>query len=128
MTNCWLYAGSVNKDDYGVMPVKIDGKWRERRVHRLVYEALVGEIPDKLVLDHLCRIPRCINPEHLEPVTDQINILRGIGTGAKHAQQTACKNGHPYVDGSYYQRSDGGRRCKVCHHKAKREWYHRHKV
>lgn len=120
--DCWLWAGIVNKEDYGIIQLKIDGKWRERRAHRLIYEALVGEIPQKLVLDHLCRTPRCINPLHLEPVTDQVNILRGIGTGARYAARTHCSKGHKFVEGSYFIRTEGGRRCKQCQADAQRKY------
>ena len=47
-----------------------------RRAHRLVYETLVGPIPDGLVLDHLCKNVQCVNPDHLEPVTQAVNLDR----------------------------------------------------
>lgn len=46
--------------------------------HRWVWENLVGPIPDRLVLDHLCRNRPCVNPDHLEQVTQQVNVLRGF--------------------------------------------------
>lgn len=53
-------------------------------------------IPDGLVLDHLCRNRACINPNHLEPVSTRVSILRGEGVMARHARKTHCPHGHPY--------------------------------
>ena len=76
--SCWEWVGCTNRNGYGRV-------WRNRRtvmVHRLVYEATYGDIPAGLVLDHLCRNRRCVNPAHLEPVTVRTNTLRGIGPTA----------------------------------------------
>lgn len=44
--------------------------------HRWAYEFLVGEIPEGLTLDHLCRNKACVMPDHLEPVTQAENHRR----------------------------------------------------
>lgn len=59
---CWIWTASLNIAGYGTTRVKIDGRWRSRSAHRLAYEELVGPIPPGLVIDHLCRVRRCINP------------------------------------------------------------------
>lgn len=123
---CWLWAGMVNSNDYGCIQVKIDGKWRSRQAHRIVYEALIGEIPKGLVLDHLCRTPRCVNPDHLDPVTDKENILRGIGMGAINAKRTHCMYGHEFNLTNTYWRKSGGRRCRTCSMRAQAAWRHKH--
>jgi len=64
--------------------------------HRFAYEALRGPIPDGLQIDHLCRVPRCVNPDHLEAVDNRTNTLRGIGPTAQLARATTCLNGHPF--------------------------------
>ena len=79
-TGCWLWTGGVTGGVsgpklYGVM--KIKGK--RAMAHRVAYELYVGEIPEGLIIDHLCRQPCCVNPDHLEPVTPSENILRGNG-------------------------------------------------
>jgi hypothetical protein len=74
----------------------------------------MGEIPDGLVIDHLCRNRKCVNPFHLEAVTLKENILRGAGTGAEFARRTHCNKGHEFSEENTIIRSDGGRRCKTC--------------
>lgn len=104
---CWEWHGSINLEGYGA----IKQNTVRKVVHRVAYEYLVGKIPEGLVLDHLCRNRRCVNPDHLEPITTKENVLRGYGTGAVHARRTHC----PKCGGDEWkQRSDGGRRCIPC--------------
>lgn len=70
---CWVWCARLNRNGYGRLSVG----GRELMAHRLSYEAHVGPIPDGLLLDHLCRVRQCVNPAHLEPVTHQVNTLRG---------------------------------------------------
>jgi HNH endonuclease len=82
--------------------------------HRVVYETLVGPIPDGLVIDHLCRNPRCVRPDHMEPVTNQVNVLRGIGITALRKQKTHCPAGHAYsLENTRYSK-EGKRNCRTC--------------
>lgn len=69
-TPCWIWQLAMGHDDYG--------RWRGTTAHRAVYEALRGPIPSGLQVDHLCRVHRCVNPDHLEPVTCKENLRRGI--------------------------------------------------
>ena len=85
------------------------------RAHRFAYEQIVGPIPDGLQLDHLCRVRSCVNPAHLEPVTCQVNLLRGTGASARNAIKTHCPQGHAYGDFNTYIRPEGWRRCRECH-------------
>jgi HNH endonuclease len=73
-TECWYWAGSVQQSGYGSIWDKT--KKKNLRAHRAVYEALVGKIPEGLVLDHLCMNKLCVNPEHLEAVTQRENMRR----------------------------------------------------
>jgi hypothetical protein len=82
--------------------------------HRLVWEAVNGPIHDGLVLDHLCRNPACVNPHHLEPVTNKENILRGTGVGASNSKKTHCKSGHKFDELNTGFLKDGRRYCKEC--------------
>ena len=82
--------------------------------HRWAYQNLVGEIPDGLVLDHLCRNPSCVNPDHLDVVSQRENIVRGIGPSAINAMKMTCVNGHPFP----HEYQQGRRRkCAECHRK-----------
>jgi len=72
-SGCWIYLGELNRNGYGT--IKIKGK--RKMVHRLVYEAIIGTIPEGLILDHGCRVRCCCNPSHLEPVTVKVNTYRG---------------------------------------------------
>jgi hypothetical protein len=95
--------------------------------HRFAYSVLVGPIPDGLQIDHLCRNEMCVNPEHLEPVTQRINMLRGTGPQAVNAQKTHCPKGHPLSGNNVYAhtvRATGtpGRRCRTCNTEAAREY------
>lgn len=125
LEDCWLYAGYVNRHGYGEVQLKVDTKWRKFRAHRVMYESLKGDIPAGLVLDHLCRVTRCINPEHLEAVTDRVNILRGIAPSARNSRKTICKNGHSFTVENTWYRKGGGRRCKACALVARRKNYHK---
>jgi len=73
--SCWLWeAGGSAEDGRGVF--RRNG--RLEQAYRISYELLVGPIPEGLTLDHLCRTPACVNPEHLEAVTMGENIRRAV--------------------------------------------------
>lgn len=84
------------------------------RAHRLIYETLVGPIPDGLQIDHLCRNRPCINPLHLEPVTARQNSLRGQTFAARRAAQTHCLRGHAFDLLNTYISAVGTRKCREC--------------
>lgn len=81
--------------------------------HRVVYEALVGPIPEGNELDHRCRNRACVRPSHLEPVTHQENMRRAPHIAAQLAR-THCPNGHPY-DAANTRRHGNRRQCIACH-------------
>lgn len=90
-TGCWLWNGPINPGGYGTTSFR-GGCAKAHRVSYLLHR---GEIPDGLQLDHLCRVRHCVNPDHLEPVTNQENASRGL-TGDNHRSKTHCPKGHPY--------------------------------
>lgn len=116
-TDCWLWTGSRTAEGYATFCITTDTNQRHRVVvHRLAYELLIGKIPTGLVLDHLCRNPRCVNPAHLEPVTMRENVLRGVGPSAQNARKTDCPAGHPYdKDNTAVNAKTGKRSCRTCH-------------
>jgi hypothetical protein len=117
-SGCWLWAGYVSRDGYGTVSA---GK-RMHKAHRMSYEAFVGPIPEGLDIDHLCRVRNCVNPEHLEPVTRQVNCLRGDTVAAKHAATTHCPQGHEYTPENTYSSKRGERDCRACRRVRNREW------
>jgi hypothetical protein len=112
--HCWLWEGGINEWGYGQFWV---GGTRKKMAHRVSYELYIGPIPEGLTIDHLCRVPACVNPAHMEVVTVAENILRGTGPSANYARRTHCENGHPFVAGNVRHRGgSNGRRCVTCEH------------
>lgn len=103
---CWIWTGAKNDAGYGLTRYGNGAKY----VHRVVYEAMVGPIPDDHQLDHLCRVRLCCQPEHLEPVTGGENTRR-----AAPAQRTECVHGHPYTPENTGRSKQGTRYCRRCH-------------
>ncbi len=113
-TPCWIWQGYVDPNGYGQIG-------RNKRAHRVVYEALCDPIPAGLELDHLCRVPTCVNPSHLEPVTRAENNRRSMSVSALNIRKTHCVNGHPLEgDNLYVHPASNSRRCKECHRVAER--------
>ena len=114
-TPCLTWTGYRQPNGYGKFGVNRVAKY----AHRVAYEALIGPIPDGLMIDHLCRNRACVNVDHMEAVTNQVNILRGETIMAANAAKTHCDNGHEYTPANTYTRpSDGSRNCRQCI----REW------
>jgi hypothetical protein len=112
---CWLWTGYLADQGYGRFSPSGGAKYTT--AHRWGYEALVGPVPDGLVVDHLCRVRHCVNPAHLEPVTQRENILRGEGLSAANAAKTHCKRGHEFTpENTALIRGGWGieRRCRTC--------------
>lgn len=105
-TGCWPWQGRLMANGYG--------RLSNRLAHRVSYELLVGQIPEGLTLDHLCRNRRCVNPKHLDPVTHRVNILRGTGASARHARKTHCPYGHPFSGENLRIERSGQRACRTC--------------
>jgi len=107
---CWIWLGYKTELGYGRYWY---GK-KQVMVHRLAYELCVGNIPEGLELDHLCRNTSCVRPEHLEAVTHQENMLRGNGYSGRNAQKTHCNWGHPFKGSNLHLTPDGHRVCITC--------------
>ena len=104
--DCWHWRGHIASNGYG--------KGSDGWAHRLVYEALVGPVPDGLELDHLCRVRRCVNPDHLQPVTRKVNLNRSALVGKNSHPRSECKRGHPRTPENVYVYPSGQRDCRPC--------------
>lgn len=141
-TPCWLWQLHTTSG-YGKtsLPDRFrNGAPRKTlRVHRAAYRLLVGEIPEGLVIDHLCRNRSCCNPAHLEPVTIGENSRRGIGSGTgwwtseivrkQHwdrlgITETHCRKGHEATPKNTRINNKGHRKCRVCHAEYMRSYMH----
>lgn len=106
-TECVEWWGHIDpRNGYGV--------FGRSRAHRRIYEECFGPIATGLVIDHLCRNKRCVNPEHLEAVTQRTNVLRGVGHAAQRARQTHCKRGHEFTFENTLIRQGRCRQCRTC--------------
>lgn len=126
-TGCWEWTAARNARGYGIMRPGKTGP-TSGLAHRISYEIHVGEVPAGLQLDHLCRVRHCVNPAHLEPVTNRENGLRG-DAGKLQREKTQCKHGHPLSGSNLYVYTVAGvphrgcvqcRRGAVSRYKAKR--------
>lgn len=126
---CWLWTGGTRTGGYGKFHPMRSQSWM---AHRWSYTYHVGEIPDTLQLDHLCRVRNCVNPDHLEPVTARENTLRGISVPAQNAARTECVKGHEFTPENTYikttKRNTTERQCRECIRQANREWYRKWKT
>lgn len=75
---CWTWVGGGCRGY---------GQFRNVRAHRWAYEHLVGQIPEGMVLDHLCGHRDCVNPSHLEPVTVAENNRRARISRGSHGAE-----------------------------------------
>jgi hypothetical protein len=121
-SGCWFWMGSGDARGYGHFSP------RDSLIvtaHRWAYEYFAGPIPPGLDLDHKCRVPCCVNPDHLEPVTRKENVRRGMG-GVLRAlrkpmpKRSNCRKGHPLVGHNIHIESSGVRRCRTCRLQSKR--------
>lgn len=109
-SGCHQWTGSIHKGY---------GRATGGLAHVKSWELANGPVPDGMELDHLCRNRACINPDHLEPVTHDENVKRGLSGSAARAR-THCPKGHAYDSANTYRDSRGWRSCKACFRAPKR--------
>lgn len=119
-SGCWEWMATRNQHGYGMVGV---GYHKTEGAHRVAYRWLRGPIPEGLYLDHLCRNPPCVNPEHLEPVTRWENLLRGMDPErAANIRADRCGKGHPLTPDNVRWETDSrrldptfrSRKCRTC--------------
>lgn len=116
-SGCWTLTGSTSSTGYH--SIGVNGT--THNAHRWLYEVVVGPVPEGLQLDHLCRNRACVNPDHLEPVSQSENLLRGDGFSGVNARKSVCVNGHDLVGHNVMIRKDGWRNCRECHNARRRK-------
>jgi HNH endonuclease len=126
---CWLWRGGTLSAKHGNPYGTFWNGTKPVLAHRWSYEHFVGPIPDGLVIDHTCETPACVRPDHLEPVTNAVNIIRGgqwphnpdiprAERVNREANRPNCaKCGTPYTTDK-----NGKRYCPACHKASHREW------
>lgn len=122
--DCWEWTATKNPKGYGRFRV---GKVRQ--AHRWLWEQVVAPIPEGLELDHLCKNRGCVNPDHLEPVTHQVNVARAKPNSValkamwaeRHAEQTRCSKGHEFTEENtaWYRNR---RQCRTCNRDYRRQY------
>lgn len=112
---CWNWRGYVGPGGYGEIQKGPKGGGH-LMAHRAAWEIFHGPIPEGLVIDHLCRNRRCVNPVHLRTCTMKENILCGVSLSAVNAKKTHCFNGHSLADAyiSILRNGNKVRRCRTC--------------
>ena len=109
--DCWLWTGNICSDTgYG----RFHYRGRNVKAHRISYVATYGEHDPELVIDHLCRVRHCVNPDHMEVVTVGENTNRGCGPLANKARAQECPQGHPYTPENTYSSPTHRRMCRTC--------------
>lgn len=109
---CWKWTYPLKRcpnGDYG--SCHLNGQ--NMGAYRAAWILFRGPIPDGLTIDHLCRNTRCVNPDHLEPVTHRENVLRGEGLAAVNARKTHCIRGHEFTAENII-RNGRKRACRTC--------------
>jgi hypothetical protein len=109
INECWIWGGQVDEKGYG----RFHDNGKKHYAHRWFYEKSVGPISEGLELDHLCRNRACVRLEHLEPVTHQMNVKRGVH-GTRQRAMTECKRGHEFIPENTRVTSEGKRQCRAC--------------
>lgn len=116
-SGCWIWQMKIDRHGYG----KITVMGKQCLAHRISYEQFMGSIPDSKPLDHLCRVRCCVNPFHLEPVSDAENALRGNSPNIVAFRENRCRKGHPMTKDNVYVEQKG-RRCRRCYLQWKRDF------
>lgn len=114
-SGCIEWTGGLNGVGYGQFYAGRESLTQTGKTyaHRWAYEHFVGPIPEGMFIDHLCRNRKCVNTDHLEPVTPRENVLRGVAPASLHAKKTHCPAGHPY-SGDNVRVTNGSRFCRAC--------------
>jgi len=109
---CWPWTAKLETTGYG----RVWWNGREESAHRVAYVLRHGQIPDQLVIDHVCNTRSCVNPDHLRAVTHRENNARSSSPSAINAIKTHCKWGHEFTPENIYvpPKNPKSRHCRRC--------------
>jgi hypothetical protein len=126
---CWLWRGGTLNCKYGLHYGMFWNGVKKVLAHRWSYEHFVGPIPDGLVIDHTCETPTCVRPDHLEPVTQPVNVRRGgrwpHNPDIPRSERVNREVNRPNCAkcGTPYKTDRSGKRyCPTCSKASSREW------
>lgn len=127
----WKWTGANNHRGYGRF--RLSNSRRRVQAHRWAWEYFNKSIPNKLVIDHLCKVPSCVNPTHLDVVPQGENIRRGDSPAGVNSRKTHCPENHPLVgENLVWIKGKGNslsrRRCRVCNLNATKRYQRRKKL
>lgn len=112
---CWIWQKRLGKSGYGYFNYSSTAKLRVMLAHRISYVIYYGAIKKGLVIDHICRVKSCVNPNHLRMVTVKENIHAGIGLASINLRKTHCKNGHEFTkENTIVNHLKDGRKIRGC--------------
>lgn len=121
---CWEWTSVKNRFGHGRLWV--NGRFES--AHRVCHVLFIGPIPEGLVVDHLCGNPSCVNPGHLEAVTQRENLLRANTFQAANAAKTHCVSGHEFTPTNTLRDTEGNRVCRKCRQEESARTYLRRKA
>lgn len=121
---CWHWKGAPNSAGYGSVTFVWQGKSRNFLAHRVAVAVDDRDIPEGMVVDHICRNRMCVNPAHLRVVDMKTNCLENSASlPAKNVAKTHCKRGHSYDSPDVRRGKDGARHCNACRRQKRAEGF-----
>lgn len=119
-SGCWIWQGRVSST--GCPMLWIHERDADLSVARVLFEIVKGEIPRGYRLFHTCHNRRCVNPEHMKPVTPfESMTLSQLSPSVQNMAKTHCPKGHPYAgDNLKLDRAGRNRLCRTCRNERSR--------
>ena len=95
-SGCWLWLGSLTREGYATVADRRGSK-NSTTAHRLFYRTLVAPIPSGETLHHKCNTRHCVNPDHLQPISQRENVAASF---ERAALIRARESAEAFVDGT----------------------------